>query len=69
MSNVTPEIKAAVMEKLSKQGLSMRGWAIRNGFSPTLVRQVIRGECPARFNKGHKIAVLLGIKEGEILES
>lgn len=69
MSDTTPDKKAVAMEKLSRQGLSIRGWAIRNGFSPTLVRQVIRGECPARINKGHKIAVLLGIKDGEIIES
>lgn len=68
MSHITPEKKAAAMEKLSRQGLSIRGWAIRNGCSVTLVRQVLDGECPARINKGHKIAVLLGIKEGEILE-
>lgn len=68
MSDINPDKKAAVMEKLSRQGLSVRGWAIRNGFSPSHVRGVIAGRCPARFNKGHKIAVMLGIKDGEIIE-
>lgn len=69
MDDTKLDREAVAMECLSKQGLSIRGWAVRNGFSTTLVHNVIAGKCPARINKGHKIAVLLGIKDGEIIES
>lgn len=61
--------ETAALAKLSRQGISINSWAKRNGFSVSLVRAVIYGKCAARINKGHKVAVLLGIKDGEIIES
>lgn len=69
MADTKPDCESVAMNRLSKQGLSVRGWAERNGVSVSLVRAVIKGKCPARINKGHKIAVLLGLKDGEIIES
>jgi gp16 family phage-associated protein len=69
MIDIKPDAERVAMEKLSKQGLTLSSWAKRNDVSVSLVRAVITGKCAARINKGHKIAVLLGIKDGEIVES
>lgn len=56
-----------VKVNLDKNGMSIRSWAIKNGFTPSLVSGVLSGRIGCRFGKSHKIAVLLGIKEGEIV--
>jgi gp16 family phage-associated protein len=68
MSDITADRKSAAMKKLEREGYSLRGWSNRNGFSVSLVRAVINGDCPGRINKGHKIAVLLGLKDGVIVD-
>lgn len=61
-------IQQEVLDGLARQGLSIRKWAILNGFHPSTVSQVIRGCRGTRIGQGHKIAVILGIKEGDVLE-
>ena len=56
-----------VKKNLEKSGMSIRSWAIKNGFTPSLVSGVLSGRIGCRFGKSHKIAVLLGIKNGEIV--
>lgn len=46
----------------------MTGWAKRHGFSISTVARVVRGETRNHFGPSHKIAVLLGIKDGIILD-
>jgi gp16 family phage-associated protein len=67
-TNSTEERRKHVEQKLSYMGLSLRGWAIHHGFNPSLVRSVVEGSVSCRFGISHKIAVLLGLKEGEIIE-
>lgn len=67
MNIPTDERREQAEENLSRMGLSVRGWALRNGFSPQLVRDVITGKRSCRFGKSHNVAVLLGIKDGEIV--
>lgn len=69
MNDTILERRKVVKEILSKQGLTIKEWSIRHGVSATLVNAVINGKASGRINKGHKIAVLLGIKEGEILKN
>ncbi|MBL8374139.1 MULTISPECIES: DNA-binding protein [Candidatus Accumulibacter] len=57
-----------VIEEFSRTGQSMRGWAIANGLSTSVVAGVLKGRFSGRIGKSHKAAVLLGIKEGEIVE-
>jgi gp16 family phage-associated protein len=66
VSNITLERKKQVAETLSRRGLSLGAWCKLNGVSPNLVRDLINGRNSGRINKGHKVAVLLGIKDGEI---
>ena len=65
MLNTTLKRREKVREILAKQGVTMKEWCIKNGVSRNLVNAVITGKNPGRFNKGHKVAVLLGIKKGE----
>ena len=50
----------------SRKGISMRKWALQHGFSPVTVHQVITGKNSCAIGMGHRIAVTLGIKQGEI---
>jgi gp16 family phage-associated protein len=52
-------------ERLARQGLSVRAWALSHGLSYSTVVNVLNGKQGTRFGTGHKIAVLLGIKEGQ----
>jgi gp16 family phage-associated protein len=51
-----------------RKGQSIVSWADKHGFDRTTVNQVLTGRNAATRGVGHKIAVLLGIKDGEILE-
>lgn len=58
------EIRAEWLRK----GLGQNDWARRHGFSPATVSQVLNGINKSTRGDGHKIAVLLGIKDGEIVD-
>lgn len=58
------EIRAEWLRK----GQGQNAWARKHGFSPVTVSQVLNGTNKASRGDGHKIAVLLGIKDGEIVE-
>ncbi len=57
---LTPE---QVKAEFERQGVSIADWARDNGFPPPLVYRVLNGASPKR-GTSHKIAVELGIKEG-----
>ncbi len=58
------EARAALRTK----GLSIRKWAVSNGLSVEVVRAVLNGKSKCTIGQSHKVAVLLGIKEGEIVD-
>ncbi len=51
-----------------RKGISIASWARENGFDKATVSQVLNGGNAATRGRGHKIAVMLGIKDGEIIE-
>ncbi|KFB76079.1 hypothetical protein [Candidatus Accumulibacter cognatus] len=57
-----------VLEDFARKGISIRGWAKKNGVSHAVVRGLLSGRLTGRIGKSHKAAVLLGIKDGEIVE-
>ncbi len=57
-----------VREDFLRKGLSIGSWADKHGFDRTTVNQVLTGRNAATRGIGHKIAVMLGIKDGEIAE-
>lgn len=54
-----------VKAEFDRHGVSIADWARRNGYPPPLVYRVLSGAKPKR-GKSHEIAVLLGIKAGDI---
>ena len=68
MIDTTSERKKKAKEIMSKQGVTVKEWARRHGVSVTLVNAVINNKTSCSINKGHKVAVLLGLKKGEIIE-
>lgn len=57
-----------VKEEFLRKGMSIGAWADRHGFSRPTVSQVISGKNRGTRGEGHKIAVMLGLKDGEITE-
>lgn len=54
-------------DDLNKRGENVAQWARKNGFDPEHVRAVLYGRAKGKWGESHKIAVLLGIKDGEIV--
>lgn len=57
-----------VLNDFKRKGISLASWSKKNGFSPVTVFQVLNGTNSCSRGVGHKIAVILGIKEGEIVD-
>lgn len=57
-----------VRAEFLRRGISMASWAKTNSFDVATVSQVLSGRNAATRGVGHKIAVMLGIKDGEIVE-
>lgn len=51
-----------------RKGLGQNDWARKHGFNPATVSQVLNGHNSGARGVGHKIAVMLGLKDGEIAE-
>lgn len=57
---------AEAKAEFHRTGKSVVSWAKEHGFYTQLVYKVLRGERPGLRGQSHKIAVLLGIKDGVI---
>lgn len=57
-----------VKRLFSERGLSVSGWAKKNGFSQALVYQVLSGKRQAMRGESHKIATALGLKDGKVAD-
>ncbi|MBD8544468.1 DNA-binding protein [Oxalobacteraceae sp. CFBP 8761] len=53
-----------VLQDFKFRGVSVAEWARQNGFTPSLVYQVLRGQSVPSRGKSHTIAVRLGMKDG-----
>ena len=53
-------------EAMKRQGIPIARWARANGVPVRAVYEVLLGRNRGCFGTAHKVAVLLGIKEGEI---
>lgn len=51
-----------------RRGETVANWARKHELSIDHVRAVLRGKAKGNWGESHKIAVLLGIKDGEIVE-
>ena len=57
---------AKVREEFRAKGITVTAWASQHGFKTNAVHQVLGGKFKCWYGNAHKIAVLLGIKDGEI---
>lgn len=65
---LAPALKTAeqAREEFDRKGVAVAEWARQNGFSRNLVYGVLSGSKKCFRGQSHKIAVLLGMKHGEI---
>jgi gp16 family phage-associated protein len=59
---------AQVRAEFERKGMAVAAWARLHGYKASLVRQILRGERKCVRGDSHRIAVLLGLKIGEIVE-
>jgi gp16 family phage-associated protein len=55
-----------VRQEFRHKGITVAGWARKHGFPTQSVRRVMRGDAKCWYGNAHKIAVMLGIKDGVI---
>lgn len=58
-----------VKAEFKRRGETVANWARKNHFSREHVSAVLRGKAKGDWGESHKIAVMLEIKDGEIIES
>lgn len=66
MSLRTPD---EARSELERKGISISQWAAANGFSAQMVFEVLSGRKKGIRGQAHNIAVKLGIKDGEVIDS
>lgn len=68
MSQKPLKTREEVLADFDRKGISLARWAKEHGLHPAVVHGVLKGRRQARIGQSHKAAVLLGIKDGEIVE-
>jgi gp16 family phage-associated protein len=58
---------AQAREEFDRKGVSIAKWAKKHGVNKSLVYEVLRGNRKCHRGDSHKVAVLLGMKHGEIV--
>ncbi len=61
-----PLSAAEVKTQLMERGITLKDWALGNGYAYDTVSCVVRGVHRATYGVGHRIAVQLGMKEGQL---
>lgn len=55
-----------IKSEFERLGVSIADWAREKGFSPALVYQILAGRKRCSRGQSHQIAVVLGLKQGQI---
>lgn len=66
-TSAKPKTPEEARADFDRKGLSIAGWAREHGFSRSLVYEILAGRKRCLRGDSHKIAVLLGMKHGEIV--
>ena len=61
-----PRTREEARKELDRQGISVAEWARRNDVDQSTTYQVLYGTKKGRRGEAHRVAVLLGIKEGVV---
>ncbi len=62
----TLKTREEARRELVRHGVSLASWARKHGVTSEQVRDVLRKDTPCNWGVSHKIAVLLGVKDGVI---
>lgn len=57
-----------VRKEFDRKGISFGEWARQNGIRPGAVYDLLNGRQVGRRGQSHKVAVMLGLKEGEVVD-
>ncbi len=68
MKPLKPLTPQEARNQLRRRGQTVSGWAVANSFTPRLIYDVLNGRLAGNYGKAHRAAVLLGIKDGEIVD-
>lgn len=68
MEQKTLKTREEVIADFDRKGISVSSWARKNKIPRSIVYGILNGTRKTRIGLGHKAAVLLGIKDGEIVE-
>lgn len=60
--------REAVRAELNRRGKTIADWSRENSCNADIVRGVLLGRIKGIRGEAHKVAVLLGLKDGEIVE-
>ncbi|MFZ5659171.1 MAG: DNA-binding protein [Pseudomonadota bacterium] len=63
-----PRTKEEVLAEFQRKGIAVAAWATAHGFNTNLVWEVLAGRKKGVRGQSHKIAVMLGLKEGEVAD-
>jgi len=61
-----PKRVADLNASIARSGANMSDWARRNGFSIKLVHEILSGRRSCVRGQSHRIAVMLGLKDGDL---
>jgi gp16 family phage-associated protein len=53
---------AAALKRLHTKGVTIKDWALSNGFKPKVVYTVLQGRSKCLRGESHHVAVALGLK-------
>jgi|CXWL01.1.fsa_nt_gi gp16 family phage-associated protein len=65
---VRPCSRQDVKRELIKKGIPIATWAKENGINPTVAYALLNSKTKGNRGQAHQAAVLLGLKEGEIVQ-
>jgi gp16 family phage-associated protein len=58
-----------IRKEMQRKGITVVGWAAHHGYTTSQVHDVLRGKAIGTRGAAHEIAVLMGLKSGEIVDS
>ncbi len=58
-----------VKRELESRGISIAQWAAANDIAPFVVYQLLAGKAKGTRGESHRAAVLLGLKDGQIVHA
>ena len=67
MSN-TAKNRQQIQAEFRAAGITLAEWARANGFSRMTVVDVLRGHRAGKYGEAHRVAVALGLKQGQVVD-